>query len=380
MHRLSVLEQMFSQAPLESNPGQCLRLRHKKSTCRLCLENCPTDAIGFDDSLEINYSLCQGCGICANLCPTGVFELTGLSYESLLARLKSRSNVEFTCSLLAQEKAFFNVPCLGYLNEAVLTGVIANGGQAVRLNIGQCKNCNFAPGLRAGIKSLRQANRILALFGIPGKISASAKEPELKETELYSRRDFFSYLRGETQSRLAAAAEAVNGERGMTAKTKVTLEPILPKKRSLLLEHIKKLGEPVTDRAKADDLPFARVEISGQCNGCGMCVTFCPTGALKSYEEGDRQVIDFSLGHCLACNLCGDICPEGAIAYATYISPYDLVTDGTKILIEHRKSVCLRCGQSYVGEYGSKVCPNCSKEKGLREWVAKNVLTLAREN
>ena len=112
------------------------------------------------------------------------------------------------------------------------------------------------------------------------------------------------------------------------------------------------------------------MEISGQCNGCGMCVTFCPTGALKSYEEGDRQVIDFSLGHCLACNLCGDICPEGAIAYSTDINPRDLITGERKILIEHKKSLCLKCGQSYVGDYGSTLCLDCRKKKGLEEWLA----------
>ena len=367
---LSVLEQMFSQAPLETNPGQCLRLRHKKSTCRLCRENCPTGAISIDNSLEIDYSRCPGCGICANLCPTGVFELTGLSDELLLGRLKGKSNVEFTCSLSAREKAGSSVPCLGYLNEAVLTGVIAHGGQAIRLNISQCKNCKFAPGLRAAIKSLRQANRILSLFGLPGKISASAKEPELREPELYSRRDFFSYLRGETRGKLATAAEAMNSERGMAAKAKVTLEPSLPKKRSLLLEHIKKLGEPVTGQVKADGLPFARVEISGQCNGCGMCVTFCPTGALKSYEEGDRQVIDFSLGHCLACNLCGDICPEGAIVYSTDFNPRDLITDERKILIEHKKSVCPQCAQTHIAASGSTLCLDCRKKRGLEEWLA----------
>lgn len=221
---------------------------------------------------------------------------------------------------------------------------------------------------------MKQANRILALFGLPRKISAWASKPvsgySPGEGKHYSRREFFSYLGKGTRDMVASAIEGTMSDWEMPAKTRVTLEPSLPKKHSLLLEHMRKLGEPVTDRARADGLPFAQVEISDRCNGCGICVTFCPTRALKSYDLGDKQVIDFSLGHCLACNLCLDICPEGAIAYSTYINPHDLITDNSKILIEHKKSVCPQCGQPHIAVSGSTLCLDCSKKKGLEEWLA----------
>ncbi len=365
---------MSPRVNLKTNPGLCLRLRHKKSGCRLCLDNCPTGAISFDQSLVIDSALCNGCSICANVCPTEVFLLSGLSYESLLADVRGASIIEFTCSQWQQGQDSLKVPCLGYLSESVLVGGIVCGAQTVTLNITPCKECNHALGLRVAANSLKQANRILALFGLPGKISARVSKPVSGyipgEVNHYSRRELFSCLGKGTRGMVASAIEGTVSEREMPAKTKVTLETSLPKKRSLLLEHVRKLGEPVTDRAKADDLPFAQVEISDRCNGCGRCVTFCPTGALKSYEEGDRQVIDFSLGHCLACNLCRDICPEGAIVYSTDFNPCDLITDERKILIEHKKSLCLRCGQPYVGDYGSKVCLDCRKKRGLEEWLA----------
>jgi ferredoxin len=289
--------------------------------------------------------------------------------------VREGSLVEFSCSLFPEEKGGFRVPCLGYLDAAVLTGAIVRGSQAVRLNIAQCKKCRFAVGLRAAAKSLRQANRILAIFGIPKKISASAKETSsdynLRESELYSRRELFSYLRRKTGNRVAAAIEAANSDRAMAAKTTVTLEPRLPKKRSLLLEHIKKLGQPVVGQVRADDLPFAGIEISDRCNGCGTCVTFCPTGALRAGDQGNRQVIDFSSGYCLACGLCSDVCPEDAITYSVWLNPSDLVTDSRKILATHRKSVCAQCRQTYVAVSGNKFCPNCEKKRGLEEWLTR---------
>ncbi len=370
----STFDKALLGASLRVDPGQCLRLRHKKSGCRLCLDNCPSGAISLDGSLEVDSSPCHGCGICVSVCPTGVFELRDLSYESLLARVRGGRVVEFACSQWQQEQDSLRVPCLGYLNEAVLVGSIVCGAQAVRLNVAQCKECKHALGLWVAANSLKQANRILALFGIPERISA-VEDPDggysPAERELSSRREFFSYLKDGARSVVASVIDATAGDREESAKTRVTLEPKLPRKRSLLLEHIKALGPPPSNRVKTDGLPFARVEISDRCNGCGMCVTFCPTGALRSYDRGDRQVIDFNLGYCLTCSLCCDICPEGAIAYATHINPNELATTARTILIEHRKSTCRQCRQSYIAVSGSSLCLNCSKKRDLEEWLAR---------
>ncbi|MEE9583578.1 MAG: 4Fe-4S binding protein [Dehalococcoidales bacterium] len=350
-----------------------MRLRHKKSSCRLCLKSCPTNAISFGESLEIDSSLCHGCGLCANVCPTSVFELKDLPYESLLARVRKGGMVEFACSLLPQGQDSLRVPCLGYLDEAVLIATIGCGAQEVSLNFAECRRCENKSGLRVAAKSLRQANRTLALLGIPKRISATAKEPSGSHSpegsELSSRREFFSYLKEGARGMVTSAIDGATSDRKTSARVKVTLEPKLPKKRSLLLEYIKALSPPPSDRAKADGLPFAQVEISERCDGCGMCTTFCPTGALKSHDQGDRQVIDFNPGYCLACSLCSDICPEGAIAYSAHINPHDLATAARTILIEHRKSTCSQCRQSYIAASGSSLCLNCRKEKELKEWL-----------
>ncbi len=372
---ISLFEKILSQAHLVVKPELCLRSRHKKSSCRLCLEYCPRGAISIDEALHVESSLCSGCGVCVNLCPTGVFHLRDLSYESLLARMKEGEVAEFTCSLSSSNKSSLNVPCLGFLNEAVFVGAIGCGAQGIRLNVARCKGCEYALGLRAAGKSMKRANRILALFGVRSRVMAIAEDPDgirnFGESQLYSRREFFAYLQGETRRQVATAAEGINNDGDIAAAARVTLEPRLPLKRGLLLEHIKKLGKPVADRARSDGLPFDQVKIGDGCDGCGMCVTFCPAGALRSYEEGNRQVIDFNPGYCLACGLCAEICPQATIAYSESVNPGALVTDARMILMEHRKSVCVQCRQTYIAVLESRLCLNCRKKKEMEEWLAR---------
>ena len=51
-----------------------------KSKCVKCLRcwiYCPEGSIkrNEDDTVEINYDYCKGCGVCANACPTKAIEM-----------------------------------------------------------------------------------------------------------------------------------------------------------------------------------------------------------------------------------------------------------------------------------------------------------------
>ena len=45
--------------------------------CLLCWLYCPDAAVkrGDDDSVEIDYDFCKGCGICAHECPVNAIEM-----------------------------------------------------------------------------------------------------------------------------------------------------------------------------------------------------------------------------------------------------------------------------------------------------------------
>jgi 2-oxoglutarate ferredoxin oxidoreductase subunit delta len=57
----------------------------------------------------------------------------------------------------------------------------------------------------------------------------------------------------------------------------------------------------------------------GRCNGCGMCVSFCPVNAISMQK--DKAFIDEAL--CEGCEACLSVCPLSAILYVEVVDPLE---------------------------------------------------------
>ena len=372
---LSPLERIVARARLEIYPERCLKLRHRKSGCQACQDFCPAEAISFSDSLEIDCSRCYGCGICANLCPTEVFQLGTYAYRSLLAQAEGKNEVKFACSQRSAEADEVKIPCLGYLNESLLIGAIGRGAQTVSLNGAHCEGCNLRLGFQAAWRSLRRADRILAIFSQSERVrittSGQGNVQGIEDSRHYSRRELFAYLGQSTRNIVKQAGESAAIAANGLNQIKTRLDPRLPEKRHILLQSLKALGEPAIAKVESEDLPFLQIEMSGECDGCGLCVTFCPSLALRQYDRNGKRVIEFSSAFCLACNLCLEICPRGALTSSTYLNTDDLVTGKSRVLVEQEHSTCARCGQISIAPMVRGLCPNCQKTKEIKEWLIR---------
>ncbi len=157
-------------------------------------------------------------------------------------------------------------------------------------------------------------------------------------------------------------------------KTRVTLDSKLPDKRARLLQNINSLGAPVTDGVKTSNLPFAQLAIDNRrCDGCRICTTFCPTGALSCFDQEGRQIIAFRIDYCLDCKLCSDICPRDAITFSGNISPNSILSTHWRSLVAHPTSACIKCGQTYITMAGTNLCLSCRKRKEQEEWIVNRL-------
>jgi formate hydrogenlyase subunit 6/NADH:ubiquinone oxidoreductase subunit I len=378
---VDVLASLESRA-IRVYPQQCSKLRHRRSSCSLCADWCPTQAITWEESLQVDPDKCTGCGICATVCPTGALEAHAPTNVELLGQIqalvKLGSTLAFACPRYLEARngdrdRFIPVNCLGRLDESILVGSIFLGAEAVWLVDGACQECPYAAassaygspsgkpgrgGRAVAAQVAERANELLQVCGtqgqifigpqLPGGLNTAARPRQAGET--LSRRAFFSMLAHRTTGAAAIAATAtidsILGNQETQPQEdqrpkKGELSVYLPGKRRLLLAALRQMGKPAVADFEADGGPFglaqgklwAQFELKEGCTGCQMCAFFCPTGALNKIEEDGKAGVTFRISHCTNCRLCQDICYKEVVALSSDFELSKVLDDAVDTLL-----------------------------------------------
>ena len=139
----------------------------------------------------------------------------------------------------------------------------------------------------------------------------------------------------------------------------------VPAKREILIHFLKKLGRPKLECIERTTLPLAQVSIGEECDLCGSCSQFCPTGALVAAAAGSTKAIDFSLSLCTGCGLCKLACPEGPLTLKDTIETAGLIEDGARRLVTLEIYRCTVCNQKFGAAASRKYCPYCERKMKL---------------
>jgi ferredoxin len=302
-------------APLVT-PPLCVATRYRASSCRRCLDVCPAAAITTSPWLRLDDDRCLKCGACAAVCRTGALDLTPLraSLRRSLGEAAAGGAIAIACrraALPGEEVApRVVVPCLAALAAGDLVAARRLGIDSVSLVHGDCAACELGhavpsglAGLRATAAALTRAGAVLVTSedGVP----SLAQECEPRPVAL-SRRGLFAALAGGVGSAL--------GEPGTDVPLKVEelhARYAPPRAFSALLADLADLGAPEAGPLSppAPQLPLATVRVDALCNGCGLCVRYCPHAAIQ-IEDGLAVV---EPGLCTACALCAEVCPSEVV-------------------------------------------------------------------
>ncbi len=341
-------------------PQQCSRLRHRRSSCTRCADRCPTQAIAWADSLQVDPDRCIGCGLCAAVCPTGALEAQAPTNLELLAQvqalLKPGTAIAFTCQRYLEAgngdgERFIPVNCLGRLDESILVSTVSLGAGAVWLIDAACRGCPYAAGQAVARQGVQRANKLLQVFGVTPHIFIGPQLPDGLSTvarprgagETLSRRAFFSMLAHRTSGAAALAATATLGSifdrghdvpsEGAKGTKKGELPVRLPLKRLILLAALEGMGKPAVTEFEANGGLWAQFGFTEACTGCQMCAFFCPTGALSKIEEGGKAGVAFRISFCTNCRLCQDICYKDAVLLAPSADLSRVLVDAVDTLL-----------------------------------------------
>lgn len=325
----------------------CVATRYRASTCRRCLDVCPGKAIATQPWLEIDPGRCTSCGACAVACRTGALTFgaqAGLLRERLrLAANGGAARVRVACRRTAlgeseadqRSHAVLAVRCLGGVSAGDLVAAAALGFRTVELVDGGCNACpdGLAGAAADGVvdaarDALEAVGTSLLLTRIVDAVDGERPWPIDKAIggdATLSRRGLFAYV---AHGLRRTAAGAATPEKPSIQDLHAQAPP--PAARTRLLVDLTALAAraQVADASLPTTLPFARVNASAACDGCGLCLRYCPHDALA--PAVGRVACD--QGRCSGCGLCAESCPREALTLAGGTVPAGLATTTTPAL------------------------------------------------
>ncbi len=365
------------RAPVRVHAFRCLRERHHAAPCLACREACPYQAITLAAGPTIDPARCDGCGVCAAVCPTAALELRALSPDDLLAEVGGGRG-EFHCRHAASPAAAGGgsegrsvaVPCLGFLDAGLLLAAVV-AGAAVALEAGPCQDCPAQAGLRTAEAAVATANAVLAAAGDERRIAFLRRRTYVAREEV-SRRGLFGLLRQKARGHFTA-----DPERPATpvAKGKAARGTLSPRRRALLAGAVHRLlvaGEQRPAAAAAEAaLPFYDLAIGEACDNCGMCLTFCPTAALRAERGEGQAAFVFTPDLCLGCDVCRVVCPRQAVSLsrAAALPP----PRSRRALLTRPLRRCERCGEVFPARADERLCPDCAKQRSLEDAIRRTL-------
>ncbi len=330
-----------------------------------------------NNEISIDASACVNCGCCVAVCPTEALKTVEPASASVASRVAATSDAATGLAVIACERKaarqegdperYTAVPCLGYLEEEGLVALAAAGLADIVLVDGDCASCKYGAASPCVDAVVDEAAKLLEAAGADAIVTrASEFPPEVVDKAKASNRG--ASRRGimrQTGSYMKTVAgnvatKALEEQLGGKEKEPTNLRdrlrvgkggripPFEPTENYRLLDAMTKLVErsnvsvseaqnsaaPESQDAGANEgatldaassIPmgatdaldtrhFGSVSIEpSKCSGCGMCVLFGPTEALKyaKYDEPDdpdRRYLEFQAADCTQCMLCKDVC------------------------------------------------------------------------
>ena len=349
-------------------PTRCVAVRNRHSTCRKCADACLADAILIEkNELTIDAGACVACGACIAVCPTSALISVDPMEEEVAAAVAATTTAAegvtvIACARKAARQTgdpdkYAVVPCLARMDERLLVELAARGIQDIQLIDGTCRTCKYRAAVPYIDDTVESARTLLEAVGSATVITRSDDFPEtVKVADLHkavgaARREFFTSTGHYAKDVAKTAAEKMVNEKlkqlklqkeeqslreKLGVKNGAGKMPTIEAERNLeILDAMSRIGEP--EVPEMFTRIFGDIEIDVEkCNGCGMCVMFCPTDALRKsldvHPDKTRGYVEFSMADCTQCNLCADACLKKCIEIIPVVPMAELFDFGPRLV------------------------------------------------
>jgi len=320
---------------------KCVRfISNHKVVCDICTKQCPSQAISIDKKgITINWESCLECGICAKECKAGVFSLKyyldSKIYNEIATFSKSNGFLVVSCEkVTSKNRSGVTIPCGGWVDDSTFIWAASQGAKNIYIKLSDCENCTIKCGnktLSAEIEKFISIQRELnvecniKLIDESSKIKADLKQTDNKDDVNLSRRELFSYFKNKSKRSIGQMYSYMSDENQKIYNRSFVLhkDKKLPFRKNIFISALIFLSseKAATENFKTKYLGGVQIDLN-ECNLCGICYRFCPTGALKeiSKENGEGYLqkagIEINNIYCINCDICISWCDKKAISDA----------------------------------------------------------------
>lgn len=310
------------------------------SGCNRCLEACGAEAItSLDHAIEVDPWLCQGCGACSTVCPSGAIRYNYPPPATVLERVRQALEREPSDSQISI--VFYSDP------ELVGATKTASGENCLFVRVedaGAIGGDIMLPAICYG------AHRVIVALSeqAPATTAAALRE----EVDVYNRilagLDWGEHRLYATTGAGGLAASLTRPP-GILALPRATFAGFNEKRTmlDLAVDHLYRHSQ-VRERYQPlpAPAPFGNVNVDrSACTLCMACAGICPAGALR--DGGGEPVLKFIEANCVQCGACAEVCPEQVIQLQPRID-YDRDAAKTpRVLNEDEAVYCEDCGNAF---------------------------------
>ncbi|MDH5358613.1 MAG: 4Fe-4S binding protein [Gammaproteobacteria bacterium] len=329
-------------------PSICAHSRRGLSGCQQCIDACPAEAIiSSGDSVTVNPSLCQGCGSCTTVCPSGAmtYALPGLDVSLNRLRKMMQCWYELETSPpkilvhdatngqmlidtrgdnLPKNVITFSIEEIGALGMTFWLSALAYGADSVTVwDAGTHDDHDWHELQHEIVKT----NQMLTGLGY-GKNGVS-------------------WFAGNDYTQLVDHLSMVTN---VMAVEPAQFAGIDDKRRviTMALGHLHQHApKPVASLSLGTGSAFGEIKVNKEaCTLCHSCVSVCPVGAVL--DGVDKPQLNFVEDLCVQCGLCEQACPENAIELIPqYVFDRE---QARKVKLLHEEPIfhCISCQKAFA--------------------------------
>ncbi|MGQ7845101.1 4Fe-4S binding protein [Granulosicoccus sp. 3-233] len=348
----------------------CAHSRSELDGCNQCIDVCATDAIRSDgERISVDPFLCQGCGSCATVCPSGAMSYAFPRPVDAVDRTRrSLQNEGASIIVLHTEAEEERIEQMNLPDDvlALLVEEVSAFGPDYWLAMlaGPARHICLVmdvpaddPGRLAIETQLRWVGVLMSDLGVP-ELPVTLLAPE--KLEAWLRR----IMAGTDGSTLLGGIDPqwfdTHNDKRQTLRLALDAlsEQLLP-------------AEPRTALPKG--APFGQIKVdTDACTLCMACVSTCPARALQDGQ--DTPALRFVEANCLQCGLCESACPESAITLKARYTWDSVQARRIETLHEEKPFHCARCHTPFT----TQSMIDTMTEKLAGHWMFQNEKAVRR--